>query len=463
MPGTRPPNILFFFPDQHRGDWTGYRGTRGVRTPNLDGLAARGQVFRNALTPSPVCSPARACMAAVAPYDAQPVKHNQHDVDPANANLYQALRDTGYQVLACGKFDLLKGSMDWGESGLHGEGADAKLRLLGFTDGIDNAGKHDFVTAHGKERGEPFQAFLREHDLLEVHLEDYAKRSGKDRSNYANTAPTPLPEFAYGDNWIAGNGLKLLEETDGNAPWFLQVNFNGPHEPMDVTEAMQSRWRDTVLPLAIASSQYDPEKHRAIRANYAAMIENIDSHLGGYLDYLSNRGTLDDTLVIYASDHGDMLGDHGRWGKVVPYQASVHIPLVLAGAGIEAKADCDTWVDLVDLAATILHLAGADFPDRTGRVLTKGAAQAPRVVGLGSWRAIYDDSMKYVHNFDQETGRHLLGTFDSSPNAPGALYDLRDDPDELENLATAHPDIARRLRDALLAEVSRNADAATRV
>ena len=151
----RRPNILFFFPDQHRGDWTGYRKAQGVRTPNLDALAARGQVFGNALTPSPVCSPARACMAAVAPYDAQPVKHNQHDMTRPIQNMYQALRNAGYQVLGCGKFDLLKGSMDWGESGHHGEGDDAKIRQLGFTDGIDNAGKHDFVAGYRRAAKNP--------------------------------------------------------------------------------------------------------------------------------------------------------------------------------------------------------------------------------------------------------------------------------------------------------------------
>ena len=74
-----PPNILFLFPDQHRGDWLGFRGAPGVRTPNLDSLAARGVAFTNALTPSPLCSPARACLASGRRYDAQPVRHNQDD------------------------------------------------------------------------------------------------------------------------------------------------------------------------------------------------------------------------------------------------------------------------------------------------------------------------------------------------------------------------------------------------
>ena len=451
------PNILFFFPDQHRGDWTGYNDTPGVRTPNLDRLAAAGQAFRNAMSPSPLCSPARGCLAAVAPYDAQAVKHNLHDVDPKDPNLYQALRDAGYQVLGCGKFDLLKASMNWGENGRHGDGPDADLHRLGFTDGIDNAGKHDFVAGHKKGRSEPFQAFLRKHGLLDTHLEDYAERTGKDRANYTNTAPTPLPDFAYCDNWIAANGLQLLESAPNDAPWFLQVNFNGPHEPMDVTASMRSRWLDADLPSPVASSEYDTAQHNAIRANYAAMIENIDAHLGSYLEYLADRDILDDTVVIYASDHGEMLGDHDRWGKIVPYEPSVHIPLVLAGPDIEARSVRDARVDLVDLAATIVHLAGADSPSGRGQVLMDRALASRKTVGLGGWRAIYEDGLKYVHNYDPESGgRSWNGEFNPDDQAPAALYDLATDPGESNNLAAEQPDTAARLRRALLETVGTN-------
>ncbi len=448
---VKKPNVLFFFPDQHRGDWLGLRNAH-LETPNIDALAARGQVFRNALTPSPLCSPARACMALLQPYDRQPVRHNAHDVDPAQPNLYQALRNAGYQVLGCGKLDLLKGSMDWGEDGRHGTGAGTLLHRLGFTGGIDSAGKHDCISAHDDGRAEPFQAFLRRHDLLETHLADYRRRRGTERVNYLNTEPTPLPDFAYGDNWIAGNGRALLEAASDAAPWFLQVNFNGPHEPMDVTAAMHSRMAGRTMASPVASSEYSAEKHQAIRANYAAMIENIDSHVGRFLDLLEQRGALQDTVVIYASDHGEMLGDHDRWGKAVPHQPSVHIPLVMAGPGIAPRPPSDAWVDLTDVAATILHLANAQPPHgASGRVLVNGSLTAPKVVGLGTWRAIYDGAWKYVHNFDPQATPSAAGSFDRPSDAPAALYDLADDPYELNNIAAAHPAIVTRMRDALLA------------
>ena len=448
---TKKPNILFFFPDQHRGDWLGFRNDH-LQTPTIDALAARGQVFRNALTPSPLCSPARACMALLQPYDRQPIRHNGHDVDPAQPNLYQALRQAGYQVLGCGKFDLLKGAMDWGEDGRHGIGPDALLHRLGFSDGIDNAGKHDCISAHSDGRAEPFQAFLRKHGLLDAHLADYQQRRGADRGSYLNTEPTPLPDFAYGDNWIAGNGLALLDAASDDAPWFLQVNFNGPHEPMDVTAAMRSRMAGRTMSPPVASSEYSAEEHQAIRANYAAMIENIDAHMRRFLDLLEQRGVLQDTVVIYASDHGEMLGDHDRWGKTVPYQPSVHVPLVMAGPGIAPRPAIEAWVDLTDVAATILHLADASPPDdASGCVLINGNFTTPKIVGLGTWRAIFDGTWKYVHNFDPQATRSVAGSFDPDRDAPAALYDLANDPYERNNIAAANAPLVARMRDALLA------------
>ena len=113
------PNILFFFPDQHRGDWLGALNTLGVSTPHIDALIGNGLHFTHALTPSPLCSPARACLASGRRYDHQTVKDNRDDFKISDWNIYRAMRDADYTVIGCGKFDLLKGSMDWGEDGMH--------------------------------------------------------------------------------------------------------------------------------------------------------------------------------------------------------------------------------------------------------------------------------------------------------------------------------------------------------
>jgi arylsulfatase A-like enzyme len=463
-----PANILFLFPDQHRGDWLGFRGTPGVRTPNLDRLAARGVAFSNALTPSPLCSPARACLASGLRYDAQPVRHNQHDYPQSDAppTIYQMLRDAGYAVLGCGKFDLLKMSMDWGNDGLHGSGESGRLYRLGFSGGIDSAGKHDGIIAAGKGKPEPYQCFLRERGLLDVHLNDFRARTHKDDACYLNTDPTPLPDDAYCDNWIAENALSLLRSVPAGTPWFLQVNFNGPHEPVDITETMLARWRDAGPARApVGNTQYAPEKHREIRRNYSAMIENIDRQVGCLLDFLQNTGQLDNTFIVYASDHGDMLGDHDKWHKQMPEHPSLSVPLIFAGPGIGPRAAIEQPVDLVDVAVTLLDLAEVKPPVAlAGQLLTpwlRGEPVAPdvpfRTAGLGQWRAVFDGRYKYIHNYRPEVrmGDIVATPWNPAAAAPATLYDLYEDPDETINLAAAQPQQARRLREALLDSIAR--------
>ncbi|MEE8286719.1 MAG: sulfatase-like hydrolase/transferase [Gammaproteobacteria bacterium] len=459
-----PPNILFLFPDQHRGDWLGFRGAPGVRTPNLDSLAARGVAFTNALTPSPLCSPARACLASGRRYDAQPVRHNQDDYPDVGGppTVYQALRGAGYQVLGCGKFDLLKMSQDWGENGQHGAGDNSRMRTLGFSGGIDSAGKHDFVTAHHQDKAEPYQQFLRQRGLLEIHLEDFLSRASKGDACYLNTEPTPLPDDAYCDNWIAENGLTLLRSVPDNSPWFLQVNFDGPHEPVDITAAMLERRRHAEPAMApIHNTQYPLVKHLEIRRNYSAMVENIDTQIGRFLQFLEDTGQIDNTIIVYASDHGDMLGDHNKWHKSMPEHGALSVPLIFAGPGIQSRSAVDQPVDLVDVSSTFLDLTSiAPLAAMHGQpltpLLTGDALDIPfRTAGLGMWRALFDGRYKYIHNYHPNTRlRDIVPTrWHRDPDAPATLYDLCEDPGETTNLVRVQPERVRQMREALLASI----------
>ena len=322
----RPPNILFFFPDQHRFDWTGANPQVPVRTPVLDGLAARGVRFEHAYCASPLCAPSRACLAAGKEYDGCGVPNNAFDYPLDQATIYALLRAAGYHVMGCGKFDLHKPSPTWGLDGQH------RLADWGFSAGVDSAGKWDLVRAAADGPADPYSAYLETHGLRQVHLDDMHTRRG-DLRNFTAVHPTPLPERAYCDNWIARQGLDLIRGAPSGRPWFLQVNFAGPHEPNDITHRMHTTMqaRDPQFPLPNRNTQLDPATHVAVRQNYASIIENIDRWLGIYLDELEKRGELDRTLVVFSSDHGEMLGDHDRWSKKVPYEPSVGVPLVVAG------------------------------------------------------------------------------------------------------------------------------------
>ncbi len=277
--------------------------------------------------------------------------------------------------------------------------------------------------------------------LAGAHVDDFARRR-----SYRDTHPTPLPEEAYCDNWIADNGLRLLRSFPAGRPWHLVVNFTGPHEPMDVTEPMWQRWKDADFPPPEGNDQWDAATHRRIRQNYAAMIENIDRHVGRFLDAVRARGERDNTLVVYSSDHGDLLGEHNKWGKSSYYQPSVGVPLIVAGPGVREGVTSDALVSLHDLAATFLEYAGVpalpEMDSRSLRPVLEGrdAAHRPFVVSaLGAWQMIYDGRYKLVESQDAEP----------------LLFDLPDDPGESADIAPAAPAEVERLRRALRSEISR--------
>ena len=441
--GQRRPSILLFLPDQHRHDWIGSNPRVPVRTPNLDGLAARGVLFRNALTPSPLCAPMRACLAAGKEYDRCRVPGNGTDYPVEQTTFYGLLRESGYHVAGCGKFDLHKASPSWGLDGKH------LLGEWGFSDGIDNAGKWDAIHGGSKEPKDPYMAFLEKRGLREIHIADFRKRRDK-----AATHATPLPEDAYCDNWIAGNGLELLERFPKEKPWFLQVNLAGPHNPWDVTERMAELYRDVIFPQPNRSTQLTPEIHNAIRRNYAAMIENIDRLLGTYVEELRRRGELNNTIIVFSSDHGEMLGDHDRWGKSLPYQPSVGVPLVVAGPGVRPGHVCDEPVSAMDLTATFLDYAKlpvpGDMDSRSLCALLVGGTDKHRnyvLSGLGRWRLVFDGRYKMMRGFGPGGARK--GTTAEAKPAPQILFDLHKDPGETDDLAASHPDVVERLSNIL--------------
>ncbi len=429
MSAATRPNFLFLLPDQHRPDFLGTNAALPIRTPHLDALAAAGTSFTRAITPSPLCAPARACLAAGRRYDRCGVPGNDTDYPLDQPTYYAALRASGYHVAGVGKFDLHKRTLDWGGDGSR------SLDAWGFSEGIDNEGKRDAIKSGATDPTGPYMAHLHARGLAAAHVEDFRRRR-----TYRDTFPTPLPDDAYCDNWIAANGLRLLERFPTDRPWHLQVNFTGPHEPMDVTAGMRDRWRDVAFPPPHRNLEWDAETHRQIRRNYAAMIENIDRHVGRFLDAVAARGETDSTIVIYSSDHGEMLGDHDRWAKQTYHQPSIGVPLIVAGPGVRRRATSEALVELHDLAATMLDYAGAPAPAgmdaRSLRPVLEGAATAHRpfaISALGEWRLIRDERYKLV----------------LAAGVPPRLFDLVADPWEDRDIAGAAPAVVARLRGLL--------------
>jgi len=443
--GKRRPNFLFFLPDQHRPDWLGANPDLPLRTPNIDRLCSSGVRFTNAFTPSPLCAPARACLASGLDYDRCRVPSNRENYPLDLPTYYQRLRDAGYRVAGVGKFDLHKDlanerkNLDWGLDGSR------LLKDWGFTEGIDNEGKLDgsgSYRAAGKPKG-PYLNYLQSIGLADAYAREHAE-SRKHRGAYV----TSLPEEAYCDNWLSENGLRFLKEFPKESPWHLVVNFTGPHGPMDVTQRMHDAWKDVSFPPPVGNDQerFTEEDHQRNRRHYAAMIENIDRQVGRFVDLVEERGEADNTIVLYSSDHGEMLGDHNRWGKGVHYRPASGIPLVVSGPGMAKGEVSDALVSLHDLNATFLEYSDArplpEMDSRSMRGVFEGRTKTHRehvASALGDWRMVFD-------------GRHkLVVRQDKAP----LLFDIEQDPLENDDIADANPDVVARLRELVPGGVAR--------
>lgn len=432
------PNLLLVLADQHRADWLGAAGLAGLRTPILDGLAARGVRFTRAYCGSPLCAPSRACLATGRDYDRCGVRDHSADLPLETPTFYRRLRAAGYRVGGCGKFDLHKASPTWGVRGTH------RLAEWGFTDGRDCGGKWDAVHAYLRDGTpqEPYFAALEARGLAASYA-----ASMRDRASYDPGAPNPLPDELYCDNWIAGEARELIAAFPRAQPWFLQVNFAGPHEPLDITAAMRDRVAGRNFPPpARPDPRRSPAEHQEIRRHYAAMVENIDRAVGELLASIAARGELDRTLIVYASDHGEMLGDYGRWEKQVPFEAAVRIPLIAAGPGVARGVIGETAASLTDLGVTFLEVArAAPLADADGQSLAPWLAhperRARRIVrcGLGSWRMATDGVHKLVRGFAS----------DASPSATESAQLFRVDGTEASDVLANERDVGTALAAAL--------------
>ena len=435
---TDRPNILLLFPDQWRWDYLGCEdspyGKVPVRTPNIDRLAARGVHFLQCRTNSPVCSPARACLALGVRYDRCGCPSNAHYTPSDRETMFARLRQAGYHTATCGKSDLFKPNRLPTRSGYL-----PIMDTYGFSDGIDHRGKGDAINLARAGIDEPYTVMLRERGLLDTHLADHPENS-LGRAAY----PTPLPNDAYTDDFCAANALKLLDRTPDDTPWCLWVNFPGPHNPFDPPADALEIYADVEFPPPVNPADNPPSRRdaREDRRHYAASCTNIDRLIGRLLQQIEKRGELDNTLIVFSSDHGEMLGDHGRWAKSVPQEGSVHVPLIVAGPGVQAGGISDALAETVDLSTTVLEAAGlAPLDDTDGRslwpVLSGREANADlrdvQISALGKWQMAFDGRYKLVR----------------TEGEPDRLYDLREDPAELTDVSGEHADELARLGAAL--------------
>lgn len=434
------PNILFIMDDQHRHDYLGCAGADFVKTPNIDRLAARGVRFTHCTTNSPVCAPARIGLASGLQPSRLGCVDNSGVLPLSTPTYYQRLRDHRYRVACVGKLDLAKGD------GYNGRDGDRPIAYSwGFTHPEECEGK-----MHAGQSATPigpYTNYLEQAGLLGAFHDDYAERSAAGWS--VSAADSVLPTEAFEDCYIGRRAAQWIEAVAEDFPWHMFVSFVGPHDPFDPPTEYADRYRNAPMPAPIPFSAdgkpawvrnraqaLAPEVVEETRRQYCAATEAIDDMVGRLLEAVEKWGQLESTYIIFASDHGEMLGDHGMYTKSCPYEQALRVPLIVAGPGIEGGRTSDALVELIDVNATICDLAGLDpQPDidaRSFRGVLDGATDEHRTETVSvfrTFRLVRTRTHKLVEHFNDTT----------------ELYDLSQDPDEQRNCAQDDPETVQRL------------------
>ena len=441
-PPARRPNILFLMDDQHRSDAIGVAGNRLIATPNLDRLAAEGAYFPRAYSSVPSCPAARAALlTGLSPWNHGMLGYIEQATRwPAEGP--SALAAAGYVAHAIGKNHF----HTWRNR--HGYAGVELYDGLPVTDGVDDYGTWLKRVAPGVD-------------------EHSTGLSWNDRRGI----PWPHATELHPTAWTGQRAVDWLQSNAAaDRPFFLKVSFHRPHSPFDPPRHWWAHYAAAELPPAVVgpwseqwygkfTSARSPEAARAnlpaeavrnSRQGYYAAISFVDEQVGRIVDVLRQRGLLEDTLIVFVSDHGEMAGDHHLWRKTYAYDGSARVPMVVrwgerAFPSTRRGQVLPHLTELRDVMPTFLDAAGLARPATAdGRSLLdpiRGTAAGWRTqLDLehsacywkeSSWTALTDGTTKYIYH--AYTGVQQL-------------FDLANDPTELNDLA-ADPAHARSLAD----------------
>lgn len=417
----KPTNVVFILSDEHSRRILGCYGNPAAKTPTLDALAAGGTRFRSAYCQTPICVPSRASLATGR------YAHTINSWDNASPYVGTEAASWGHRLIAQGHKVTTIGKLHYRQVEDPSGFPDQRLPMH-VLEGIGDL--------YGLLREEmPVRPQSRRH-VLEA-------RAGES-------------EYIRYDRAIAQAAARWLREEGQNEtrPWVLFLGFVSPHFPLVVPDRYLALHPPDSLPLPVQHAPgawsrhpalelkrrqqaldepFDEETIRTTLAAYYGLVSFLDEQIGIVLQALTEAGLADNTRIIYTSDHGDMVGEHGLWWKSTMYESAVTVPLIMAGPDVPQSKVINTTVMLVDAFPTIMEAVGAELApedaDLPGESLFRLAQQdeTPRTAfseyhAIFSARGIFmirDARYKYVH---------YVGY-------PPQLFDLLADPEETHDLA----------------------------
>ena len=395
METSRTPNIVVVMADQHRADMMGCAGDPGVLTPNLDRLAAEGVRFSRVSCQGPLCMPARASFMTERYVRDHGVYTNWAEIDSDSPTYVWALREAGYHTTLLGKAHLYRDEV---YEIRHTDDLAGRLHALGFSEVRETGDKFSESTPNRYTDHLAARGLL---DAYTQHIRDRSYQGERETGQNAtkrvpmwDSTPMPVPLDAYIDAWHGREAVQWIETYDRTEPFFLFVGFPGPHDPWDAPREAVDWYRDvevsmpasTQRPRTEGTGRYGAllsaflnlsdtdtmteEAIRGMRRAYSADISVIDDAVGAIMAALQERGRLDDTWVVYTSDHGEMGGNHGLMSKCVLYEPAVRVPLIVRPPNGCAPQHVDALVEQLDVPATVRAIAGApSLNDSEGRSL----------------------------------------------------------------------------------------------
>lgn len=461
---SKQPNILLITVDQMRFDCLSILGHPIVETPNLDELARTGVRFDHAYSATPTCVPARAAIFTGLKQASHGRVGYQERV-PWNykTTLPGELAKSGYHTQCVGKMHVYPAR-----------------NLLGFHNVVlhdgylhYNRNKHDIAVQEHYDEVDDYLQWLRGQvpgaDLLDLGLDCNASTVAR---------PWTLPEHLHPTNWTVSQSIDFLRRRDPSKPFFLWMSFVRPHSPLDPPQTYFDLYKDADFPEPVVgewAKKEDPQLNglnpitsqgivpkrrlKMAMAAYYALITHIDHQIGRFLQVLSEYGERNNTVIMFTSDHGELLGDHNLFRKSLPYEGSAHIPFIVNDLGGHMDLDKGSVVseviELRDIMPSLLDAASTEIPSSVEGESIWKLARANKDSLASPWR-------EYLH------GEHVQGIVSNqwvtngeekyiwySQTGEEQFFDLIHDPSEQQNLIH-NPKLQERIqywRSALIHEL----------
>lgn len=456
----RRKNIVLLMTDQLRGDCMGCAGHPDVKTPYLDTLASKGVRFENAYSACPSCVPARAALHTGL------TQESHRRVGYADGIRWEYPHTMAGELTKAGYYTQCVGKMH----------VDPLRNYLGFC----HVELHDGYLHYYRDPEIPYRENQKQADdyfhwlKQEKGIDCDVTDTGLECNSWV-ARPWIYEEKYHPTNWVADRSIDFLRRRDPDMPFFLFTSYLRPHPPFDAPQCYFDMYRNKELTPPVVgdwcdeealrargrifdsdTGPLDPELVREMQIGYYACITHLDHQIGRLIQALVENKLYDDTIILFVSDHGELLGDHHLFRKSRAYQGSSRVPFLVSGGGFRPEKPGSVKTDVVelrDVMPTVLEAAGVQIPDS--------------VEGISLWNTALKENAtpevrEYLH------GEHTLGEASShwiitrdekyiwySQTGEEQYFRIAEDPDELHNLigSEASKERVAALRGLLIQEL----------